>query len=206
MTPTGLTATELDDIQQLNRAFLRLIAAEPDIARPLAAELSPALATALAADGLGEVLLAEPIPFLLFDVSLPRQPVAAPTLFCPSPNVVELALLALGFMQRLGRRERFALRVAGGVTAVELELLLRLNIDDIGRTIRAVDNPVRPALCRPPFLWPAMLSAAARHDRSRLKTLFSLGHQHRLQRAAGEGGRSRRAARAIGVAERTLER
>ncbi|MEM1264276.1 MAG: hypothetical protein AAGH76_17890 [Pseudomonadota bacterium] len=206
MTPIGLTATELTDIQQLNRAFLRLVRAEPEIARPIAAGLPPALAARFAAGELTDTLLGDPVSFLLFEVALPAAPSPATALFRASPAAIELGLLALGFMQRLGRREQFAVRVCAGLTNDELERLLGATVNDFGRLVRSVEQPVTPALCQPAFLWPTLLTAAANADGQRLKTLFALGHQHRLHRLMEPVVPQRRAARAIGVAERISER
>ncbi|MEO1037221.1 MAG: hypothetical protein AAFX44_16810 [Pseudomonadota bacterium] len=195
MAFSGMTSAEFDDVQRLNLAFLELGRTSPECFAAAAVRPPEACLERWRNGEIARAIAALPVPYFLFRVAVDWDARSTPTLFAPSDSSSELAVLALAFMQRLGRRERFGLRVVTGVTDAEAARLLATSVSELGRLARSADQPIVPALTHLEFFWPDLILATANGNIARLRTLLSLGHHHQLQRAGSGEHEAQRAAR-----------
>ncbi len=207
MNYRGIRSTEYADIRRLNVAFLERRLTDTASFATITGSFSPAVQGAWEQPDLFASLPELAMPYLLFEVGpvieSPGPVTTAPLAFVDPDN--ELALLALGLMQRLGRRERYALRVCTGLSSAAAGRLVETDLVDLARDLKRSAHPLRPVLAHLPFFWPGLVTAAEAGNRSRLAALLSLGHQHLLcsPSAAALVGRHQRAAR---TAPRPLSR
>ena len=205
MAYSGMAAADFDDIQRLNRAFLELGRHRTGLFAGVTDALSGAQRAAWHDGTVATAIAAEPPPYLLFHVALDETDAATASLFPAADDAIELAMLALGFMQRLSRREAFSLRVAAGLTAAEQQRLIGTAVTELGKLARSAPRPLVPALAEAGFFWPGLIAAAAGGDQRRLRTLLALGHHHTLRRAGLAQPIMRRAARTAPTGRRVAD-